>query len=64
MPDYRHSNFKQLFKEIEMDKKKEEEKMVLYRCPYCGRMNLKALEDIRGSDVWDCVYCKTKFEAA
>jgi DNA-directed RNA polymerase subunit RPC12/RpoP len=39
------------------NKQKEPEGMVLYRCPYCGEMNLKSLIEIKNNDTWCCAFC-------
>jgi ribosomal protein L37AE/L43A len=38
-------------------KENENEQMVLYRCPYCGALNLKSLIEIKNNDTWCCEFC-------
>jgi transcription elongation factor Elf1 len=38
--------------------------MVLFRCPYCGALQLKELEMIRIGDTWSCTICDSHFSVA
>lgn len=42
-------------------KKVEQLEMVLYRCPYCGELQLREVKNIQG-DVWICLFCKTEMQ--
>jgi len=45
-------------------KQKEIEPMVLYRCPYCGRLTLKSFIEIQNRDIWICPHCGYEMKVA
>lgn len=45
-------------------RKNKPEEMILYRCPYCGVMQLKSVTEVENRDMWSCTMCGCRMESA